>query len=287
MAGTTGALIGTIIRRDDRRTDRRREGDASPARRRSRRRTPTRKATSSSLRWRPTRTRMTIATGRLRYRSRPAVSASLPTRRSAPVYDCSRASRRSRTSRRARRSTSCAPARRPTSTRSIPALTKAAAPIGGGGSLNNVYSAIASMPGSFVPQRADGRQPNGLHPRRLLRPDRLRVRRRPGQSFVRQLSRVLGLDARPAGTADLCRRRRRERERHGPGGLHQPSRADRHVSRASQPSRARSARPTFYHDLSRSKPAARRPTASFPITSASAARPGLSLPRSSTTAAIS
>ena len=32
-----------------------------------------------------------------------------------------------------------------------PAQTQAAAPIGGGGSLNSVYSAIASMPGSFVP----------------------------------------------------------------------------------------------------------------------------------------
>jgi Carboxypeptidase regulatory-like domain/TonB dependent receptor len=32
-----------------------------------------------------------------------------------------------------------------------PAVTRAAAPIGGGGSLNNAYSAIASQPGSFVP----------------------------------------------------------------------------------------------------------------------------------------
>ena len=32
-----------------------------------------------------------------------------------------------------------------------PALTAAAAPIGGGGGLNNAYSAIASMPGAFVP----------------------------------------------------------------------------------------------------------------------------------------
>ncbi len=32
-----------------------------------------------------------------------------------------------------------------------PAVTKAAAPIGGGGGLNNVYSAIAAMPGAFVP----------------------------------------------------------------------------------------------------------------------------------------
>jgi hypothetical protein len=32
-----------------------------------------------------------------------------------------------------------------------PAVTKAAAPIGGGGGLNNVYSAIAAMPGAYVP----------------------------------------------------------------------------------------------------------------------------------------
>ncbi|HTA38533.1 MAG TPA: TonB-dependent receptor, partial [Candidatus Acidoferrales bacterium] len=32
-----------------------------------------------------------------------------------------------------------------------PAVTKAAAPIGGGGGLNNAYSAIAAMPGAFVP----------------------------------------------------------------------------------------------------------------------------------------
>jgi len=32
-----------------------------------------------------------------------------------------------------------------------PALTKAAAPLGGGGGLDNAYSAIASMPGAFVP----------------------------------------------------------------------------------------------------------------------------------------
>lgn len=32
-----------------------------------------------------------------------------------------------------------------------PATTKAAAPIGGGGGLNNVYSAIAAMPGAYVP----------------------------------------------------------------------------------------------------------------------------------------
>jgi hypothetical protein len=32
-----------------------------------------------------------------------------------------------------------------------PSMTRAAAPLGGGGGLNNVYSAIASMPGAFVP----------------------------------------------------------------------------------------------------------------------------------------
>jgi hypothetical protein len=32
-----------------------------------------------------------------------------------------------------------------------PAVTRAAAPIGGGGGLNNVYSAIAAMPGAYVP----------------------------------------------------------------------------------------------------------------------------------------
>lgn len=32
-----------------------------------------------------------------------------------------------------------------------PSVTKAAAPIGGGGSLNNAYSAIAAMPGAYVP----------------------------------------------------------------------------------------------------------------------------------------
>ncbi len=32
-----------------------------------------------------------------------------------------------------------------------PALTQAAAPLGGGGGLNNAYSAIAAMPGAFVP----------------------------------------------------------------------------------------------------------------------------------------
>ncbi len=37
-----------------------------------------------------------------------------------------------------------------------PALTAAAAPIGGGGGLNNAYSAIATMPGAFVPPNQMG-----------------------------------------------------------------------------------------------------------------------------------
>ncbi|HZZ66524.1 MAG TPA: TonB-dependent receptor [Candidatus Baltobacteraceae bacterium] len=37
-----------------------------------------------------------------------------------------------------------------------PALTQAAAPIGGGGALNNAYSAIASMPGAYVPSQQAG-----------------------------------------------------------------------------------------------------------------------------------
>ncbi len=61
-----------------------------------------------------------------------------------------------------------------------PGLTQAAATLGGGGGLNNAYSAIASMPGAVRPAQPNGSQPDRLHSRRLLRSDRLRVRRRSG-----------------------------------------------------------------------------------------------------------
>ena len=75
------------------------------------------------------------------------------------------------------------------------------------------------------------RQSNRLHSRRLLRPDRLRVRRRADQSVVRQLSRKLGDDARPARAADLHRRRRSRRECDRSRRLHQSSHQDRNLSR--------------------------------------------------------
>ena len=56
------------------------------------------------------------------------------------------------------------------------------------------------------------RKSNRLHSRRLLRPDRLRVRRRADQPIVRQLSRKLRDDARPARAANLHRRRRGRRQ---------------------------------------------------------------------------
>ena len=43
-----------------------------------------------------------------------------------------------------------------TSIRSTPTVTQAAAGIGGGGNLNNAYSAIAAVPGTFVPPNQQG-----------------------------------------------------------------------------------------------------------------------------------
>ena len=79
--------------------------------------------------------------------------------------------------------------------------------------------------------RAARRQPERVHPRRLLRPDRLRVRRRADEPVVRQLSRALGRDAGPAGAASLHGRRRRGRVGDRSRGLHQSSRAHGDLSR--------------------------------------------------------
>ena len=92
------------------------------------------------------------------------------------------------------------------------------------------------------------RQSNRLHSRRILRPDRLRVRRRADQSLVRQLPGQLRNDARAARAPDLHRRRRGRRERDGPGAASS--------TRSSRPEPfpdTRSAAwqlgtPTFYHD---------------------------------------
>ena len=112
--------------------------------------------------------------------------------------------------------------------------------------------------------------PSRLHSRRQLRPDRLRVRRRSSQPFVRQLSGRNGRHARPARAAALRRRRNGRPKRERPRRIHQPSDQDRHVSRLRQRQRAASARRAL-PQCCNSKSAARRPTGSSPITSGSAA----------------
>ncbi len=54
-------------------------------------------------------------------------------------------------------------------------VTQAAAGLGGGGNLNNAYSAIGAVPGTFVPPESARLGPSRLYSRRQLRPNRLRV----------------------------------------------------------------------------------------------------------------
>ena len=110
-------------------------------------------------------------------------------------------------------------------------VTQAAAGVGGGGNLNNAYSAIATVPGvvrSAQPARLGS---DGLHPRRQLRSGRLRVRRRAGEPLVRQLSGRHGRNAGPARAAGLRGRRNRRRERDRPGRFHQSGHQDRDLPR--------------------------------------------------------
>ena len=75
------------------------------------------------------------------------------------------------------------------------------------------------------------RQSERLHSRRLLRPDRLRIRRRADQSLVRQLPRKLRKHAWAARAPDLHRRRRGGRERDGTGRLRQSGHQDGNLPR--------------------------------------------------------
>ena len=68
--------------------------------------------------------------------------------------------------------------------------------LGGGGSLNSAYSAVASVPGAYVIPGTKRATTRPSISRRRLRPSRIRVRRRSGEPFVRQLSLELGVIAR-------------------------------------------------------------------------------------------
>ena len=149
-------------------------------------------------------------------------------------------------------------------------VTQAAAGIGGGGNLNNAYSAIAAVPGAFVPPNQQGWDQTvyirgGNYDQIGYEFDGV-----PGQPFVRQLSRQHGRNARAAGASSLYRRRNGRIERDGLSRLHQSSDQDRNLSGIRDGGAAASARRRTI-TTSSSKSAERRPTASSPTTSASGA----------------
>ena len=112
-----------------------------------------------------------------------------------------------------------------------PGLTSAAATLGGGGGLNNAYSAIAAMPGAYVPPNQVGVNQTvyirgGYYDQIGYEYDGVPINRSfdnyPGNSEI---------DARPARAADLHRRRRGRRQRDRSRGLHQSSHQDGNVPR--------------------------------------------------------
>ena len=121
------------------------------------------------------------------------------------------------------------------------------------------------------------------HPRRRLRPDRLRARRYPGQPCVRQLPVGLAVVAGPARAPGLHRRDARQRRSQRHLRLHQPGHPHRHRAGIALPRRRRSARRPSTTS-SRSRRAARIRAARSRTTSARARTTRISATTTSSTA---
>lgn len=166
-----------------------------------------------------------------------------------------------------------------------PAQTQAAAPLGGGGSLNNVYSAIASMPGSFVPSGQMGVNQTvyirgGYYDQIGYEYDGVPVNR-SFDNYPAYSGSTLGqqeLQSTPAAAAPAQTR---------PGSPDSSTKSSSPVrSLAPRPSKGKSGRPHFT-TICRYSSQVRRPAGSSPITSASAVRTRRSTISISRTAAIS
>ena len=151
-----------------------------------------------------------------------------------------------------------------------PAVTQAAAPIGGGGGLNNVYSAIAAMPGAYVPNGQMGVNQTvyirgGYYDQIGYEYDGVPVNR----SF----------DNYPAHSASTLGQQELQIYAGGGGASANATGLagfiNQVVKTGTFPGYANSLGPNRHADasitISRSRPAARRPTASSPTTSAPAA----------------
>ena len=152
-----------------------------------------------------------------------------------------------------------------------PGLTTAAATLGGGGGLNNAYSAIASMPGAYVPPNQVGVNQTvyirgGYYDQIGYEYDGVPINRSfdnyPGNSETTLGQQELQIYT-GGGEADA--------NATGLGRLHQSGDQDRNLSRATRPAAWPSARRRSITTRA-SRPAARRPTECSPTTSASAER---------------